>query len=140
LYVLSTHHPPIYAFGYICSSPSALLLLVCVLCCCSDDKYVKPEAAPKIPTAKDAAKHKAGGGNVKICTLLHLCHRLMFAAVICRPLPSAAVASLRRLICIYSFSLSDDKYQKPVAAPKIPTAKDAAKHKAGGGNVKICTY
>ncbi len=47
-----------------------------VLLCCGGSvldpsavsQYKKPEAGPKIPTAKDAAKHKAGGGNVKICT------------------------------------------------------------------------
>lgn len=33
----------------------------------SDNKAVKVKAAPKIPTAKSASSHKAGGGDVKIC-------------------------------------------------------------------------
>ena len=35
---------------------------------CVVDEKVKVVASPKIPLAKDAAKHKAGGGNVEICT------------------------------------------------------------------------
>jgi len=32
----------------------------------AEKEYKAGGARPKIPTAKDAAKHKAGGGNVKI--------------------------------------------------------------------------
>ena len=43
---------------------------VCAFCFCvrQVDEKVKVVASPKIPLAKDAAKHKAGGGNVEICT------------------------------------------------------------------------
>jgi hypothetical protein len=33
------------------------------------DAPVRFKAGPKIPTARDASKHKAGGGDVKIGTL-----------------------------------------------------------------------
>ena len=43
------------------------VLCLCLRMCVVDEK-VKVVASPKIPLAKDAAKHKAGGGNVEICT------------------------------------------------------------------------
>ena len=44
-----------------------LAVLIFVICVRSVDQKVKIVASPKIPKAADAAKHKAGGGNVQIC-------------------------------------------------------------------------
>ena len=49
--------------------PHTLLFSPDCLFCLVDEKLsFKQKAAPKIPKATEAAKHKAGGGNVEICT------------------------------------------------------------------------
>ena len=49
-----------------------LTLVVLLAAPWSVDRKLEWKAAPKIPTAKEAAKHKAGGGNVEICELITL--------------------------------------------------------------------
>ena len=52
------------------------------------DEKVKIVGSPKIPLAKDAAKHKAGGGNVEIFN-----EKLDFAGKAQAKVPSARVSS-----------------------------------------------
>jgi hypothetical protein len=79
-YVRRRQSPPSHAL--LCaSSPlgahiSSLRLLCWPLICTVDEK-VKVVGSPKIPLAKDAAKHKAGGGNVEICQPINGQHNLL---------------------------------------------------------------
>ena len=98
------------------------------------DRKLEWKAEAKIPKATDASKHKAGGGNVEICQ------------------PPAHSALPRRGTatnhssshdiaahdCCGCCALAVDQKVKIVAEAKIPKATEAAKHKAGGGNVEIC--
>lgn len=95
------------------------------------DRKLEWKAEAKIPKATDA-KHKAGGGNVEICqrdtdTLLR--HRKQL---------SMTQRSHFVAYFVWLFLCSVDQKVKIVAEAKIPKAADAAKHKAGGGNVEIC--
>ena len=83
---------------------------------------IKYDVKAKIPTAKSAAEHKAGGGNVVITDKVGSACR--FSLNMSQP-PTDDFAL---------FVLADDQYD---VKPKIPTAKSAAEHKAGGGDVKI---
>ena len=107
------------------------LLLVSVRCGVGAvDQKVKIVASPKIPKAADAAKHKAGGGNVEICQsaiTAHVDRRRHNCAVPLLNHPNPA-----------SSCVTVDQRVKVVAEAKIPKAADASKHKAGGGNVEIC--
>ena len=100
-------------------------------CCVSVDQKVKIVASPKIPKAADAAKHKAGGGNVQIC------QQWDDQPSPVQSLWMEAELTTSRLQCVLCCAV--DEKVKVIGSPKIPLAKDAAKHKAGGGNVEICT-
>ena len=88
-------------------------------------------ASPKIPKAADAAKHKAGGGNVQICQQSDEHLKPMQSMWMEAELTSSGQRCVLRCAV--------DEKVKVIGSPKIPLAKDAAKHKAGGGNVEICT-
>jgi hypothetical protein len=46
------------------------------------DAPVRFKAGPKIPTARDASKHKAGGGDVKIGNF-GTCSRILHRSSLC---------------------------------------------------------
>ena len=62
-----------------------------------------------------------------------LCHSPIVRTSLRHPL-----TIVRSLLPTTSSLITVDQPVRIVASPKIPTAADAAKHKAGGGNVEIC--